>query len=88
MLECIDPSFSTPVLSAMELLGVEDTSNLLDDLVEFLGIFEGAGESAEAFVQSVTIRPGEIDFNESNDRCSVAAELGYGEKVRGRLRSN
>lgn len=79
MLECINPTISKPVLTAMNLLGVEDTSSTLTELVGILGMFEGAGEKTEEFVQSIEIKPDDFEFNDDKDECTVTAELSYGE---------
>ncbi len=80
MLECVNPTISKPILTAMNLLGVDDTSGTLEELVGILGIVEGAGEKTEEFVQSIEIKPDEFTFNGDKDECSVSAELSYGEE--------
>lgn len=79
MLECINPTVSNPILTAMNLLGVEDTSGTLEELVGIIGIFEGAGEKTEEFVQSIEIDPNNFEFNDGKDKCTVSAELSCGE---------
>lgn len=79
MLECINPTVSKPILDAMNLLGIEDTSKLLDELVGILNLFEGAGEATEELVQSIKIEPVSYEFNDSSDRCTVTARLSCGE---------
>ena len=64
----------------MDLLGVEDTSGVLEELVGILGIFEGAGEKTEEFIQSIKIDPQKYEFNSDKDKCTVLAELSYGEE--------
>ena len=80
MLECMNPTISKPLLTALNLLGVEDTSGVLEELVGILGIFEGAGEKTEEFVQSIKIAPQKYEFNDDKDKCTVLAELSYGEE--------
>lgn len=80
MLECVNPTISKPILAAMDLFGMEDTSGALDELVGILGIFEGAGEKTTEFVQSVKIKPVDYTFNADKDECIVVAELSYGEE--------
>lgn len=79
MLECMNPTIANPILTAMNLLGVEDTSGALEELVGIIGIFEGAGEKTEEFVQSIKIDPNDFTFNDDKDECTVSAELSYGE---------
>lgn len=80
MLECFNPTIANPILTAMNLLGVEDTNGALEELVGILGIFEGAGEKTEEFVQSIKIDPNDYTFNDDKDKCTVTAELSYGAK--------
>lgn len=79
MLECINPTISKPILGAMDLLGVEDTSGTLDTIVGALGMFENAGEKTEEFVKSIEIKPSNYNFNDAEDACSVVAALNYGD---------
>ena len=79
MIECMDPAISGPLLSAMDLFGVEDTSGALDQLVGALDLFDGAGQQTEDLVQSIRIEPKEYDFNDDRDTCTVTAELSYGD---------
>lgn len=79
MLECVNPTISKPVLAAMELLGVGDTSDTLDKLVDILGIFGEAGQTTEEFIQSIKIEPSDYDFNDEKDECTVTATLSYGD---------
>ena len=79
MLECVNPTISKPLLGALNLLGVEDTSGLLDDVVNALGMFDNAGESTEEFVKSIQIKPSDYAFNGDKDECDVTATLSYGE---------
>lgn len=78
MLECVNPTLSKPILAAMDLFGMEDTSGALDELVGLLGIFPGAGDKTAEFVKAVKIKPVDFTFNEDNDECIVVAELSYG----------
>lgn len=78
MLACIDPTISKPLQDAMDLLGIENTSGLFDELVEILNLFEGTGEAAEELVQSIRIEPVSYEFNDSSDKCSVAARISCG----------
>lgn len=80
MLECMNPTVSRPLLAAMDILGVADTSGVLEELVGILGILEGAGEKTEEFIQSIQIDPKEYEFNSDKDKCTVLAELSYGEE--------
>ena len=80
MLECMNPTVSKPLLAALDLFGVGDTSGVLEDLVEILGIFEGAGEKTEEFIQSIKIAPQKYEFNDNKDKCTVLAELSYGDE--------
>lgn len=80
MLDCMNPTISKPLLTALNLLGVDDTSGVLEELVDVLGIFEGAGEKTEVFIQSIKIDPQDFKFNDNNDKCTVFAELSYGEE--------
>ena len=79
MIECMDPAISGPVLSALDLFGVEDTSGMLEQLVGVLDLFEDAGQQTEEFLQSIRIEPKEYEFNDSKDACTVTAELSYGD---------
>lgn len=79
MLECMNPIISKPILGAMDLFGVEDTSGLLDKLVGTLSFFEAAGEATEEFVRSIEFNPTDFAFNSDKDKCTVLAELKYGE---------
>ena len=79
MIECMDPAISRPVLSALDLFGVEDTSGMLEQLVGVLDLFEDAGQQTEEFLQSIRIEPKEYEFNDSKDACTVTAELSYGD---------
>ena len=77
MLACVDPTISDPLLSAMELLGIEDTSETLDRLGAALGLFGDAGEKTEELLQSIRITPRSYDFNSDKDRCTVAADFSW-----------
>ncbi len=80
MLECMNPTIAKPVLSALELFGVTDTSGLLDTLTSTLNIFSTAGDSTEEFIQSIKIKPSGYDFNDAKDECKVSAKLSYGDE--------
>lgn len=80
MLECMNPIISKPILGAMNLFGVEDTSGLLDKLVGTLSFFEAAGNATEEFIQSIEITPNDFAFNSDKDECTVLAELSCGEE--------
>lgn len=79
MLACINPTISKPILSAMDLLGVEDTSGTLELLAGALDLFGDAGQSTEEFVQSIRIKPNSYVFNDAKDECTVTAVLSYGD---------
>lgn len=79
MLECVDPTVSKPVLSALNLLGVEDTSETLTDLIGVLGFFGDADQVTQEFIQSIRITPNDYAFNADKDECSVVAALSYGD---------
>ena len=79
MIECMDPAIAGPVLSALDLFGVEDTSGMLEQLVGVLDLFEDAGQQTEEFLQSIRIEPKEYEFNDSKDACTVTAERSYGD---------
>ncbi|MGN0969078.1 MAG: hypothetical protein ACI4O3_07380 [Oscillospiraceae bacterium] len=79
MLECVDPTVSKPVLSALNLLGVENTSETLTDLIGVLGIFGDADRVTQEFIQSIHIVPNDYAFNADKDECSVVAALSYGD---------
>lgn len=77
MLACVDPTVSGPILSAMELLGIEDTSDTLDRLVAALGLFGDAGQRTEELLQSIRITPRSYDFNSAKDSCTVDADFSW-----------
>lgn len=79
MLECINPTISSPILSAMDLFGVEDTSGTLELLTDALDVFGDAGQEAGELIQSIRIKPSSYVFNEAKDQCTVTAELSYGD---------
>jgi hypothetical protein len=76
---CLDPKVSSPILSAMDLLGIEDTSGLLNTLVDTLGVYDPSQGEAEAFIRSIRITPQSYTFNGDKDECTVSAQLSYGE---------
>ncbi|MGM9606552.1 MAG: hypothetical protein ACI3XJ_03495 [Oscillospiraceae bacterium] len=67
MLECVDPTVSKPVLSALNLLGVEDTSETLTDLIGVLGFFGDTDQVTQEFIQSIRITPNDYAFNADKD---------------------
>lgn len=79
MLECINPTVSKPILGALNLFGVEDTSGTLEQLVGALDLFDDAGQVTEELVQSIRIKPNNYAFNDAKDKCTVTAELSYGD---------
>ena len=79
MLECVDPKTASPVLAAMDLLGIEDTGDALYDLIGLLDLFDGAGERTKEWIQTVHITPKSYEFNDNKDECAVLAALTYGE---------
>ena len=79
MLACVDPTISTPILGAMDLFGVENTSCTLEQLVGGLDLFGDAGQTAEEYVQSIQIKPSDYAFNDTKDVCTVVAVLSYGD---------
>jgi hypothetical protein len=78
-ISCLDPKISSPILSAMDLLGIEDTSGLLNTLVDTLGVYDPSQGEAEAFIRSIRITPQSYTFNSDKDECTVSAQLSYGE---------
>lgn len=79
MLECMNPTISKPILGALDLFGVEDTSGTLEQLAGALDLFGDAGQVTEELVQSIRIKPSNYVFNDAKDKCTVTAELSYGD---------
>lgn len=78
IIEHIDPVISGPVLGIAGLLGIEDTSGLLETVVDFLSIFGDAGMEFEALLQSIEIEIDGYEFNDDKDACEVSATISYG----------
>ena len=79
MLACINPTVAKPILGALDLFGVEDTSGTLEQLAGVLDLFDDAGQATEELVQSIRIKPDNYVFNDAKDKCTVTAELSYGD---------
>lgn len=79
MLACVNPTISNPILNAMDLFGVEDTSGTLEQIVGALNLFGDVGQTTEEFVQSIQIEPSSYVFNDNKDACTVTAMLSYGD---------
>jgi hypothetical protein len=77
-LGCVNPSVASPVLTVLDLLGVDDTSGALDCLVSTLSVFGNIGTSTEEFMQSLKIEPEDYAFSEEKDSCEVGAVFQYG----------
>jgi hypothetical protein len=78
MVECFNPSVGEPILLVMNTLGIEDTSGVLDRIVDLLDNFGELGVKADAFFSSLSIKAKAYEFNEDQDRCRVTAVTGYG----------
>lgn len=78
VLECVDPAISSPVLTVLDLAGVEDTSGTLDLLVSTLSIFGNVGTGTEEFMRSLTIEPEDYEFDSKKESCQVSGKFQYG----------
>jgi len=78
VIECLDPALSDPVLTVLDLIGVDDTSGALDALVDKLNVFGNAGVSTEEFMESLKIKADEYEFSDDKTACDVRAEFQYG----------
>lgn len=79
MLKCIDPTIAKPILGAMDLFGVEDTTGTLDQLAGVLDLFDDAGQTTAGVIRSLRLKPNNYVFNDAKDKCTVTAELSYGD---------
>lgn len=79
MLACVNPTVAKPILDALNLFGVEDTSGTLEQIVGVLDLFDDAGQVTEELVQSIQIKPSNYAFNDAKDKCTVTADLSYGD---------
>ena len=78
MLECMNPSISKPVLSMMDMMGMDAAEALLDKAFGMLGLLGEVGEMAEESIEQYTIQPKDYDFNGDKDECAVTATVSAG----------
>lgn len=78
MLNCYKPNISKPILTLMDIVGIDDTSEYLDKLTSLMGNFGNLGVSAEEFFSSIAIEKQQYSFSDSNEKCSVDAIISFG----------
>lgn len=80
MLACFNPTISDPILTLMTVLGVDDTSELLNNVTPMLNNFGNLGVSAEEFFSSITITTQKFDYGKDETNCDVTVEITYGDQ--------
>lgn len=80
MLSCFNPTVSDPILTVMTMLGVSDTSELLDNITPLLNNFGDLGVSAEEFFSSISITATDFDYGDDKTTCEVTAQIAYGDE--------
>ena len=77
ILRCFDPSISDPILTAVgfaDLLGITD---YLDRFIGLIDNFTKIDTTVDAFMESISVKPKEYSFNDTNDKCVVTADVSY-----------
>lgn len=81
MLECMNPSISKPIISMMDMMGMDAAEALLDKAFGMLGMLGEVGEMAEEAIKQYTIKAEDYAFNGDKDECVVTAMVSSGEGV-------